>query len=510
MTDTSSNNKRLAKNTLFLYFRTIVILLISLYTSRVVLQALGEVDFGIYNLVGGIVVLFSFMNGALSTATQRYLSYELGKSDEREANHIFCMSLSIHILLSAFVLILGETIGLWFVETQLNIPEERNSAAFWVYQFSLIGCCASILRVPFSAVIVAYENFSFYTYTSVLDAILRLAIVFALFLFIIDKLVLYAILMCFVIFVFIIIYYFYCTTNYSICRYKFIWDRSLFRELLSFSGWSMFGSFANISANQGLNMLLNIFCGVILNAAVGIATQVQGALASFIYSFQSPLSPQIVKAYASNDRKYFFDLISNSSRLSYALVFIFGPAIIVCLDPILSVWLTTVPKYTKQIVTLYILFVMIDAMSGPLWISVQATGNIRTYQMLMSILILLNLPIMMFLLYLRVSPVIVVAVRPILNLLTHLIRIVYLKRNILFPSRKYWKDVMLRCMIMSILCLPLSLFLMERLNDRSYFWGLVAFAAIVIQNAILVMVVGIKSGEREAIFRFVYNRLPIR
>ena len=499
----TSDNKRIAKNTLFLYIRTIVILLISLYTSRVVLETLGEVDFGIYNLVGGIVVLFAFMNNAMSASIQRYLSFEIGRNNVNEAHRLFSMSISTHLFFSFIVFVLGETIGLWFVQTQLNIPEGRESAAFWVYQFSLVGCCVKILRIPYYACIVAFEHMSFYAYLSMIEAILNLLIVWALIFFLNDKLVLYAFLMVIVIILINIVYYVYCRTSYSISHYTAFWDKQLFYKLMSFSGWSMTGSFANISVNQGLSMLLNIFHGVILNAAIGIATQVQSALSTFIFSFQTALYPQIVKTYAQENIEDFFKFVSQSSRLSYCLVFLVVPAIIVCIDPLLNIWLTVVPEYTKSFVIIFIVYSMVDALSGPLWVSVQATGDIKRYQIIMTFVILSNLPIMIALLLLGVSPVLIVSVRATLNLVTHFIRILYLKKYLCFPAFHYLRDVMVRCTAITILSIPFCLYCMRVLNNDDIVLVIGVFIAITLQSIVLVSLIGIKPNEKKALWKYV-------
>ena len=450
----SNNNKRIAKNTIFLYFRTFIIMLISLYTSRVVLDVLGETDFGIYNIVGGIVVLFAFMNSAMSAATQRYLNYELGRNNIDEVKRIFGMSINVHVGISIIVFILGETIGLWFVLKQLNIPQERFNAALWVYHLSLIGCCINILRIPYNACIIAYENMSFYAYVSIIEAILKLSIVFLLSVGFFDKLIEYASLMLLVIVIVNVIYYIYCNRKFSITHYQWFWDKSLFKKLLSFSGWSMLGGIATTASGQGSSILLNIFHGVSLNAAMGLSQQVHSAVSSFVSSFQTAFSPQIVKSYAMKQHEEFISLVCRSSRLSYCLVFLVAVPLMVCINTVLHVWLTIVPNYTAAFIILTVTNCMIDALSGPLWVSVQATGNIRRYQIIMSCLVLSTLPIMYLLLCFGVSPVIVIAVRTLVFLITHFARIGYLSRIMEFPTVEYVKDVMLRVLIMTLISLP--------------------------------------------------------
>lgn len=491
------SNKRIAKNTLFLYIRTFVIMLISLYTSRVVLDTLGETDFGIYNLVGGIVVLFTFMNAAMSSATQRYLNYELGRNNTTETGRIFSMSLTVHFCIAAAVLILGETLGLWFVMTQLNLPPDRYDAAMWVYHFSLLGCCVNIIRIPYNACIIAYERMSFYAYASIIESVLRLGIVFFLLLTAHDKLIVYAILMFAVIAAVNVIYILYCLHHFATSRYKYFWDKALFGKLMNFSGWSMFGSMANAGVSQGVGILFNLFYGVVLNAALGIAHQIHAAISTFVSSFQTAFSPQIVKTYAAEEKTSFIDLICRTSRLSYCLVFIIAPALIVCIRPVLHLWLTIVPEYTASFAVIFIVFCMIDALSGPLWISVQATGDIKRYQILMSALIFSNLPVMYLMLLVGISPEYVIAVRVAINLITHLVRIVYLKRHLDFPAMYYMKSVMLRVGIMTLTSLPLCI--AARTYADTVTGAAIVLCFIVLQNLLLSFFIGLSAGERRSV-----------
>ena len=495
------NNRRIAKNTVFLYFRTFIVMLISLYTSRVVLDVLGETDFGIYNIVGGIVVLFTFLNSAMSAATQRYLNYELGRNNIDEVKRIFSTSINVHIGISLIVFILGEIIGLYFVMSQLNIPQERFSASIWVYHLSLIGCCINILRIPYNACIIAYERMSFYAYVSIVEVILKLVIVFLLMVGSFDRLIEYALLMLLVLFITSFVYYFYCHKKFPICHYQWIWDKVLFKKLLSFSGWSMLGSIATTMSGQGSSILLNVFHGVSLNAAMGLSYQVHSAVASFVSSFQTAFTPQLVKIYATKQYNEFTSLVCSSSRLSYCLVFLIALPLMVCINTILQVWLTIVPNYTAEFIILTIINCIIDALSGPLWVAVQATGNIRRYQIIMSFLILLNLPFMYLCLFWGLSPIVAVFVRTIIYVLTHFFRIAFLNYIMDFPTTKYLKDVMLRIFIMTLIALPFSIYLQKYTNG--ILQTVLVFMLLLIQNILLVWMVGIKQEERKAIITMI-------
>ena len=479
-------------------------MLISLYTSRAVLDALGETDFGIYNLVGGIVILFSFMNSAMSAATQRYLNYELGRGDIKQVGRVFSMSITTHICIALLVLLLGETVGLWFVMTQLNIPTDRYEAAIWVYHLPLLGCCVNILRIPYNACIIAYERMSLYAYISIVEAILRLVIVFILVFSKIDVLVFYAILMFFVIALINGVYLLYCHRHFETSHYHFFWDKPLFEQLMSFSGWSMLGSIATTGVGQGMSILLNIFYGVALNAALGISHQVHTAVASFVSSFQTAFSPQIVKTYAANQKKEFYSLTCRSSRLSYCLVFLMAPILIVGMSYFLHIWLTIVPDYTGAFAITSIVLCMIDALSGPLWMAVQATGNIRNYQLLMSVIIMSTLPIMYIMLILGISPIWVVGIRVVIHFILHLARILYLKKVLGFPSPFYMKDVMGRILFMTLLSCPLCWYASVRMTTIAELGIYSTF--IFVQNSLIVAVLGFHKQERRTIILAICSR----
>lgn len=498
MSSATDNNKRIAKNALFLYFRTFLVMIVSLYTSRVVLQVLGETDFGIYNVVGGIVMLFSFLNSAMSTATQRFLNFELGRNDIKAVERVFSMSMTAHLSIALFVLIAAETVGLWFLYTQMNIPDERMTAALWVYQFSVLGCCAQILRIPYNASIIAYEKMSFYAYVSIIEVLLKLGIVFLLVVTFTDKLITYSILMFAVLVVMNFVYKYYCNKHFTTCRYKFFWDGSFYKKLMSFSGWSLLGCVANVGASQGLNIMLNIFYGVVVNAAMGIAHQVSVAVNSFVSSFQTAFIPQIVKSYAAGERDYFMSLVFRASRLSYYLIFIIGLPVIICCNQVLHIWLTDVPEFTLQFTQLMIVFAMIDALSNPLWNSVQATGKIRNYQLWLSVLIISNLPISYALLKLGFSPVIAVFVRVLINAIIHFGRVAYLKLLVDLSIGRYLKEVMARVFIVTVLSIPIPLLIYR--ENAGFIYTVVTIVTTMISSSLIIFFFGLTKNEKKMIW----------
>lgn len=502
-----SNNRLIAKNTLFLYIRMFVTMLTSLFTSRIVLNILGETDFGIYNIIGGIVVLFSFLNSALLSATQRYLNFYLGKNDIETTHKVFCMSMNSYIILSILSIFIGETLGLWFVNTQLNIPESRMVAANWVYQFTLITFVINLIRVPYNATIIAYERMNFYAYLSLAEVVLKLLVVYLLYITTLDKLVVYSALYMLVPLFVTWIYKIYCNRHFDVSRYVKIWDGKMFRDLFSFSGWSLFGSLANLFANQGLNILVNIFHGVVLNSALGIANQISTAISGFIYNFQVAFNPQIVKNYAANKFVQLYNLIFRASKFSYFLLLLIALPVILNIDLILSVWLVDVPEYTGIFSQLILVFSLMDALSAPLWLFVQATGTIRNYQILMGTLIFLNFPLIWIVLKLGMPVYYVWIVRILVNVVVSVARCLFIQKHFAFPLKEFCKKVLLPVSYVTVIAVPLSFIVRDFfVND----WARFIISSIF---SLLLMIscmgfIGLEQNERHFIVDTIRRYIP--
>ena len=477
-----------------LYIRMILIMLVSLYTSRVILKALGVENFGLYNVIGGVVVLFTFINNAMVNSTQRFLNFEIGRNNHEEAQKVFSASLNIHFLIAGIFFLLAETVGLWFLNKYILIPDGRETAANWVYQFSIIVSMLNIIRSPYNAAIIAHEHMSFYAYVSVIEVMLKLAIVYMVYLFA-DRLIAYAFLMMLVTLIVLGAYYVFCRKKYQICRYRFEYDRKRYLALAGFSGWSLFGSFANIGASQGINIILNMFFGVAVNAAMGIANQVNAAVYQFVSNFQTAFNPQIIKSYAEGDRTYFISLIINTSRYSFLLLFLLALPIYICCPEILSIWLGTVPDYAVEFCRLMLLFLLIDAVQGPLWVSAQATGRIRNYQILMSALILLNLPITYVLLIFFKNPEIALIVRVAVNFVTAIVRVVYLNHLYNFPIGRYIKEVFIRCLMVLVISYPIPYLVHKAMGTTLIDTVMNIFIALACA-VIVIASVGLQSKER--------------
>ena len=389
----SENNARIAKNTGLLYIRMLLTMFVSLYTSRVVLNTLGIQDFGIYNVVGGVVVMFSFLNSAMVSATQRFFSFELGRKDYEQLRKVFSISVNIHLLIAFIIFVLAETVGLWFLNTEMVIPADRMEAANWIYQFSILAFMVTVIQVPFNAAIIAHEKMDIYAYVSLLEVSLKLFIVFMLGWLVGDKLKLYA-FMVFLVSLFIAsIYVIYSKKKYKECTYTLYRDKALHMELISYAGWNLWGNMAAVGFTQGINLLLNIFFGPVVNAARGIAYQVNSAINGFVSNMMMAMNPQIIKSYASGDKEYMEKLIFSGSKYSFFLLYLLSLPILLEVNTVLVWWLKIVPEYTSLFCRLVLVNTLIDCISGPLMTAAQASGRIKKYQTVVGGLLLLNVPI---------------------------------------------------------------------------------------------------------------------
>ena len=452
-----NDNKRIAKNTIFLYIRTIVVLLVSLYTSRVVLQVLGAKDLGIYNVVGGIVTMMSFFQAAQTKATSRFITYELGKhSSNKILQKVFSVCMTIHIIIAIISLIFGETVGLWIITHWTDIPLERQAAAMWVYQFAIIVFCCQIVRVPYDAIVVAHERMSMYAYMSILEAVLLLGMAFLLMVTPGDSLIYYSASVAFIAFIVFLCYYIYVHRLFDAYRYKLLWDKEYSMRILSFSGWTLLGSSANTATQQGTNLLMNNFVGLIANAALGFASQVNIAVSKFVNGFSTAFTPQIIKLYAQKEYESMHILMNRSSKFSFVLCYLMALPLITNMGFILSLWLgNNVPMYTKEFCQLILVCTIFDATTGVYNTTITATGKIKYYQTAISLSFLLDLACCYVLLVCSINPVFVfgsrIMTRGIINML---IGLYFVKSYTHFDILNYSKTVLLNIiltMIVSIL-----------------------------------------------------------
>lgn len=425
----TSNNKRIVKNSLFLYVRMLFLTILTLFTSRVVLEQLGVEDYGIYNIVGGIVTMLGFFNSSMSVATQRYMSYDIGRNDFKKLNKTFNSSLLIYIFIGLLIVILLETVGLWYVNNRLVFPPEKSFSVNVVYQFSILTFLVNLTQLPYNALILAREKMQVYTYVSFLDTGLKLLVLYLLFLSE-NKLILYSGLVFAVTVIVQVVYHVYCHKRFEETKINFTKDKKYLKELLSFSGWSLFGNIAGVARNQGINLVLNIFFGVLVNAAYGIAIQVQNAVGSFVANFQKAMNPQIIKSYANGQNKEALKLMSAGSKYSFFLMILFAVPLLMHTEYVLNLWLTKVPEHSVVFVKLAIVFALVESVSGPLMTMVQATGKVKWYQIIIGGLIFLNLPISYVLMKWNRTPEIFYYVMISIGLLSLIIRLFFLKNMI--------------------------------------------------------------------------------
>lgn len=509
MDNHSSEQKRIAKNTVMLYIRMIIIMIVSLYTTRVVLNVLGETDYGIYNIVGSVVVSMVFIQNALMSATQRFLSYEMGLKEKGNIGRVFSSGMVLHIQFLVIIVVILETIGLWFLNRVLDIPPDRMFAANIVYQFSILTFCLNLVRIPYNAIIISYESMNIYAVLSIVEAVLRLSIVIALKYLGSDKLILYGILICALTLIINSLYISYCRKNYrDDTKLRFPGDKETVKKMRGFLGWNLLGGVTGVATNEGPNYFMNYYLGVSVNAAMGIAKQVSGAIYSFTSNFQSAFNPQIVKAYAAEDKEYLYSLINKTSLLSFYLLFIVAFPVVICADFIFELWLVDVPQYTVIFCVLIIFSQSISALSSSLWMVAHATGDIKTYQITISVLGLLVIPFSYFILEFGYPPYYILASQILLNIAIYIYRVLFARAKVGLPLRKYLKEVVLRCILLSIIVVPIPL-LMSRYAEN-LLQNLIVIVTSVIFSGIVFYVGGLDKETKQAVNGFIKNRLKCR
>ena len=435
-------------------------MLVSLYTVRVVLETLGVEDYGIYNVVAGVVTMFGFLSGAMATASQRYFSFEIGRGDFEQLGKVFSLSVAIYVMIAVLVLLLAETIGLWFVSNKLVIPLERKEAVFWVYQFSIVSFLFTMLTVPYMAMILANEDMNIYAYVSIIEAVLKLSLVFVLQLTTRDKLALYGFLMLTVAVINTSIYRIICTKKYKVCKLKFYWNKDLFKEIAGYAGWSMFGSLSGIFKNQMVSILLNQYFNPVVVAAKAVAMQIYGAVATFPQNFNSALKPQMIKTYAVGEKKKTLSLMFRGAKGTYLLMYLFTLPLMLEMPTVLGLWLKNPPEYAVLFTRLILADILITSISYPIMTAVQATGKIGMYQSVVGGILLLNVPVSWIALKMGAPAYSVLIVAICLAFVACGARLLILKRLIDYSIRSFLKMVLVPICVISIVSviLPLTIY----------------------------------------------------
>lgn len=490
-----SENKRIAKNTLFLYIRMAVLLIVGLYSSRVTLIALGISDYGIFNVVGGVVTMFVFINYAMVNSTQRYITYELGKGDLNRLSLIFSTSLRIHVIIALTIILLAETIGMWFLYNKMVIPEDRIIAATWIFQFSIVSCVLTIITAPYNALIIAHEKMSAFAFISLFDAFLKLGIVLLLLRYIGDRLILYGFLILLIAISNFMVYLFFCKSKFPESKYRKVSDKLLMLEMTKFAGWNLLGNLSYICYTQGLNLLLNVFFNPVVNAARGIAVQIQNIVSNFSYNVENAIKPQITKSYANNDFARMHYLMSISARMSFFVLWFVSLPLVLEADHVLDIWLAEVPEHTANFVRLTLLILLTDSLTGPLLTAAQSTGNIKKYQLTVSLLCLSILPLSYISLHFLLIPELVFLITLFVFMITQVIKLKVVG-NLLHLSRwLYVKDVFFRAIGVALLS-SIAPLLVWLFFEPTYKRLILVICVCVISVPVVIGGLGITSKER--------------
>lgn len=500
-----SNSQRIAKNTMLLYFRMLLTMLVSLYTSRVVLNALGVEDYGIYNVVGGVVAMFGILSGSLSAAISRFITFELGKGDIEKLKKIFCTSVNIQVVLIAIIIILMETIGIWFLNAKMVIPPERLQAANWVFQFSVVTFALNLLSVPYSAVIIAHEKMSAFAYISIVDCMLKLIVAFIIAYNPFDRLVYYGLLIMIIGLINRTIYAVYCKNHFEEATYHFMLDKDLMKEMFGFAGWNFIAASSGVLRDHGGNILINIYFGPMVNAARGVAMQVCNAVTSFVSSFMTAVNPQITKCYASGERDYMMRLIFQSTKFSFFIILFIALPILMTTPYLLELWLKQVPDYTVSFVRLTILFVMSETLARSLITAMLATGNIRNYQLVVGSCSSLNFPISWLCLYMGAPPESVFIVAISISVLCEIFRLLMLRKMIGISIKSFLKEVYFKAIIVALIS-ALFPFIVIFYYPVDGFVSFIVIAIVSLLSAIIIAYwVGCTPEDKEVITIQLHN-----
>ena len=473
---------------------------VSLYTVRVVLNTLGAEDYGIYNIVAGVVTMFGFLSGAMASSSQRFFSFDLGKNDVEHLKITFSVTFQIYILIAGIVIIIAETVGIWFVNTKLVIPTERMAAANWIFQAAMVSFLLSLITTPYMASIIAHENMTVYAYVSIVEACMKLGIVFALKIIPYDKLIVYSLLIMTVGIVNTLIYIFYCQNNYDECKLHFVKDGSLLKEIISYSGWNLFGNIAGMIKNQGISILLNLHYGAIINAARGIASQVNSTVSSFAQNFSTALRPQIIKEYAANKKNETMQLVYRGCKFTFYLMYIFTLPLCLEMKGVLGFWLKNVPDYAIIFTQLTLLEVLIDSISYPIMTLAQATGKIKLYQGIVGGILLFNLPLSYLTLKIELPPYSVMYVMIVLSLVAFIIRLFIVSELSGLSKVQFIKKTILPCINVTLISAIIPVLFVRTIKDSLIRVFATSFISVII-TSITILFLGMTKIERTSVMK---------
>ena len=502
----SHKGRTIAKNTLMLYVRMIFLLLVGFYTSRVVLDSLGEDDYGIYGVVGGVVAMFSIISGALSSAVSRFITFEMGKGGKADLNKVYSTSVLIQILLSFLIVAFCEPVGIWFIRNAMTISPDRIPAALWVLQFSILSFVVNLMSVPQMASITAHEKMSAYAYIGILDGILRLGVALLIVHSPTDRLVWYSALMACSVVIVRMAYGLYCRKHFPECRFRLIFEKGLVKEMFSFAGWNFIGVTSGVLRDQGGNILVNIFFTTAMNAARGVAVQLNGAVQGFVTNFMTAVNPQITKSYASGDRDYMLSLVKKSSRMAFFLLFILALPMLFNTEYLLELWLKEVPEHSVVFVRLFLIFALSESLSSPLITAQLATGNIRNYQIIVGGLQLLNLPVSYLFLKYGAPAQSTVAVSIVISQICLIARLMLLRKMVGLSPKEFFGQVYVRVMSVSAVSVVFPLLLAGMIQEG--FAGFCLSVLLCVACAgVSILYIGCTKNERKEVISMILSRL---
>lgn len=492
-----SNSTRIAKNTFFLYIRSFLILLISLYTSRVILKVLGVEDYGIYNVVGGIISMLSFLNTSMASTYQRYFNYEMGRKNEKNISDLFKSSITVQLIYALIIVVIAETLGLWFLNNQLVIAPERMYAAQWVYQISILSFVIVVFQAPFTALIISNEKMNIFAVVSVLDSVLKLLVVFLLPYINYDKLIVYALLLITITLLNLIIYIIVCRRKFPICKLSLNWDKNNLKSLLSFGGWGMLGSLAYTLKSHGINIILNMFFGPVVNAARGIAYQVLHAVDMFTQNFQTSFRPQLTKSYAEGNLQYMYKLYYSATKISFYMLWGMSLPIIIETPLILNLWLgDNVPEYTVVFTRIILFTALVSAYANPTSGIAYATGKIKQFITWVSSLNLLIVPIAYLFLKMGFGPESAMIVSLVMTILVQVVRLFVIRKLIDFSLVEYLKKVIYPTANVFVFSLVISLLSKRLISNNTFFSFLLICIICVASVGTIAWLIGLNKEEK--------------
>lgn len=495
MNDTLINNKRIAKNTLLLYIRMLFLMAVSLYTSRVILQALGVEDYGVYNAVAGFIAMFSMISSSITGAISRFITYVLGQGDENKLKKVFSTAITIQLSLAAIIVVLVEAVGVWFLNTHMTIPVGREIAANWVLQYALITFVLNLWSTPYNAALIAHERMGAFAYIGIFEGMANLLIAFMVLYSPYDRLIVYGAFMCLIAFLTRIIYNIYCKKHFHECSFKWQFDKNLFKEMFGFAGWNFIGCVSGLLRDHGINILFNVFCGPAINAARGLATQVQTAVFKFSSNFYVAVQPQITKSYASNKLDESHDLVLRSSRLAFLLLTGMIIPLVTETEFILKLWLKDVPDHTASFVQIILLCSLIDSFSTPLVHLMLATGKIKRYQIVVGLFNSLNFPVAWIILYFGGSPEVTQLSIVLFAIGALILRVLMLRPMTHFPIRKFMLSTVARSLFIMAICFLVSMFISHYL-ETGFLRFVFNLSVTEFFLGVLVYTIGLNPGEK--------------